>query len=125
MDKDRVKRQKTQRWIEKQVEFFKPLLGLDSQKISVAFREDTGYMEITLTYPYLEPTIRFNDKVVKDLLGGDLKADRVLHELCHVLTDPLYTKACGRWVSKDEVNDERERLTDTMTIIIRNLIEKL
>ena len=43
----------------------------------------------------------------------------MVHEFCHLLTDGLYTKATKRFASKDEIENERERLTDHITRAIK------
>lgn len=49
----------------------------------------------------------------------------LIHEYIHPLTDPLYCKARSRYVTHDELNDEREALTDHIANIIikANLIK--
>lgn len=110
-------------WIKKQIDYYVPMLMLQGQVISIekATRDDI-FMEITCTYPYLEPTIRWSDESFEKWKSGKLKSDRILHELCHILTDPLYVKAIQRYVGLDEIKDERERLTDKLSIILRNII---
>lgn len=110
------------KWIKAQISFYSPILNIVGQDIEVEFDESVNFMEISFTYPYLEPTIRFSEKSFGEWQMGKMKKDRILHELCHILTDPLYCKATYRYASKDEINDERERLTDTICIIIKNLI---
>ncbi len=108
-------------WIHEQVLFYGKPLNVSNQRIKVEFNDKTSFLEITCTYPYLEPTIRFSDSAFKEWAEGKMERDRILHELCHMITDPLYSKAVDRYVGKNEIEDERERLTDTMTVIIRNL----
>ena len=109
-------------WIHEQVLFYSKPLNVANQKIKVEFNEKTNFLEITCTYPYLEPTIRFSEKAFGEWSEGKMERDRILHELCHMITDPLYVKAIERYVGKNEIEDERERLTDTLTVIIRNLV---
>lgn len=111
-------------WIEKQVKMYSPILGIQLQKIEVEFRETTKYLEISCTYPYIDPTIWFGPKALEDWAKGKVPSDRILHEMCHVITDPLYCKATNRFASKDEIEDERERLTDQIAAIVRGLTEK-
>jgi len=35
-----------------------------------------------------------------------------------MITDPLYSKACDRYTGKNEIEDERELLTDKIANII-------
>ena len=109
-------------WAEKQVKYYSPYLGLNLQDIGVEYDDDVEYLSIGFSYPYLDPTIKFSDKALKAWKDGELKKDRILHELCHALTDPFYAKATNVFVSKNEIEDERERLTDTIAMIIRNLL---
>jgi len=114
------------KWIEEQIDFYKPFLGIELQNIKVEKDLiDTPYLTILVTYPYLDPTIRFGKTAIHDFQNGKLKKDRILHELCHILTDPLYCKSLQRIVSKEEIEDERERLTDTIAAIIRNLTKDM
>lgn len=83
-----------------------------------------SYAESWVTYPYLSINLHYS----QDMLDKWLKNKKdinivytVIHELIHTLTDPLYIKGNNRYISKDEINDERERLTDHMAnIIIKN-----
>jgi hypothetical protein len=121
-------RKKTQqdfiKWIKECVDYYAPILGIGLQQIKIQYGEKTTFLEITCTYPYLDPTIRFSNDAFQDWSKGEMKKDRVLHELCHIITDPLYSKAQDRYIGKNEVEDERERLTDTIAMIVRGLDEK-
>ena len=108
-------------WIKKQIKIYKPILGLDLQNVDVE-RGDCEFMDITCAYPYIDNTIKYSDKAIDAWRKGELLSDRILHELCHIITDPLYCKAIVRYVGKHEIEDERENLTDKISIIIRNLI---
>lgn len=109
-----------EKWIIDAVKHYKPMLGLDLQIIEVEKVPDISYLQIKCTYPYLDPTIGYSEHAFKDWAKGKVRRDRILHELCHALTDPIYCKAISRYVSKDEITDERERLTDTIAMIVRN-----
>lgn len=125
--KENYMKQKTKqdfiKWIEEQVEYYKPFLGIELQKIKIKEEKDLEYLAIACVYPYLEPYIKFGDKAFKAFQEGYFTKDKILHELLHIITDPLYKKALTRFVGEREIEDERERLTDTLTVIIRNLIE--
>jgi len=109
-------------WIEKIIKVYSPILGISLHRILIEADPKQAYLAITCTYPYLDPTIKYSEKAYKDWVKGKLTKDRILHELIHILTDPLYNKALSRFVGKDEIEDEREKLTDTLSAIIRNLI---
>ena len=110
-------------WIKKQIDYYKPYLDINLQNIQVKENSSIEYLQIECAYPYLEPIINFSEKAFVNWKEGKLSKDRILHELCHIITDPLYNKAIARYVSKDEIEDERERLTDTICIILNNLIK--
>lgn len=110
-------------WIKKQIDFYKPYLDINLQNIEVKKDDTSEYLCITCTYPYLEPTVYFVDKTFENWKKGKLPKERILHELCHILTDPLYVKAVTRYVSTKEIEDERERLTDKICIILHNIIK--
>lgn len=109
------------KWILAQVAHYSPTLGLSLHRIAVVKNTGDEYLCITCTYPYLDPTIKYSTRAYGDWKDGKLTKDRILHELCHVLTDPLYVKATERYTTKNEISDEREKLTDTIAAIIRNL----
>lgn len=79
------------------------------------------YFACKCCYPYLNATIYYNDEALNDFIQTkkDMKI-YIVHEFCHLITDPLYVKATNRYVSNNEIEDERERLTDTICNIILN-----
>jgi hypothetical protein len=111
------------KWINDLIILYKPILGLELQRIKVTKDKETKYLSIKFTYPYLDPTINFSNEAFEDWKEGKLEEDSILHELCHCLTDPLYSKAFERFTSHNEIEDERERLTDKIAVIVRNLLK--
>ncbi len=78
-------------------------------------------MECIFNYPYLNVTVLYSDKVLKKWKKKEDVVPYIVHEMCHPITDPLYSKAVERYVSKNEILDEREKLTDYIcNIIIKN-----
>lgn len=59
-----------------------------------------------------------NDVALQYFREGVDLTPYILHELCHLLTDPFYAKATNRYATHTEINDERELLTDIMCNII-------
>lgn len=115
---------KTKKYIEECVNFYKPFLDINLYNIDVVYKEDCkSTLEITCAYPYADNEIRFGDKTIDMYIKKELPKDRILHELLHIITDPLYNKALQRFTHQNEIEDERELLTDKLTLIIRNLIE--
>ena len=111
-------------WIRTSIDFYAPILGLQLHRVKIEKDAKESYLAITCNYPYLDPTIKFSDDAFKTWQKGGMKRDRILHELCHILTDPFYVKAIYRYTGKDEITDERERLTDTIAAIVRNFTDE-
>lgn len=112
------------KWIDKQVKYYQPILGLELHRVDIMRAKNDDYMFIACTHPYLDPTIWYSQKAFNDWKIGKLEKDRICHELCHIITDPLFCKATSRYVSVDEIKDEREKLTDIISAIIRKLLNK-
>jgi len=110
------------------IKYFTPILLIDSSIISIATPcgKETAWMELQYHYPYLNPTVRYNQKTFDLWATHPKKVDTFLiHELCHIITDPLYAKATSRYIAKEDMEDERERLTDHIcNIIIKNNLNK-
>jgi hypothetical protein len=104
------------------VKKYKKILGLDIYDLTIeeGVQDDGALAECVFRYPYLDNTIRIN--VLSYRKENKEKREKVIiHELCHVITDPLYSKANSRYVSKDEILDEREKLTDCIANIVYKL----
>lgn len=85
-------------------------------KYGVQDRDATA--ESNVSYPYKTIHIKYSDDMVKDFKEGIDVTATLIHEMCHPLTDPLYCKGINRYSSRNEINDERERLTDHIANII-------
>ncbi|MFA5299604.1 MAG: hypothetical protein WC389_15555 [Lutibacter sp.] len=101
------------------------ILGLNIFHFSIEKKEtpiekDTT-MQIVFSYPYMYAKIHYFDKTIINWLNGDNLISHVTHELCHMITDPLYGKAVSRFCSVQEIEDERERLTDYISNIVCKL----
>ena len=53
-------------WIRENVTHYSPLLGIELHHVKIEHNKDTNYLEITCSYPYLDPTIRFSDSAFDD-----------------------------------------------------------
>lgn len=121
---------------EKQAEFesyvygvikrFVPILLMDKHIWLLHFgvEDKDSLMECVYNYPYLNVTINYGEKVVQKWERGEDIIPFIVHEMCHPITDPLYSKATTRYVSRDEINDEREGLTDYICNIALRKAEK-
>lgn len=102
---------------------YQRLLLLDDHILNFEYKKEiskAAAMQHLWRYPYKETQIQYSSYAIdlwKEKKKDDLKAI-IIHELCHSLTDPLYGKATNRYVSEDEIADERERLTDHLANVI-------
>lgn len=79
--------------------------------------------EFQISYPYKSLHIRYSPDVLEMFEKKEFEELKgvLSHELSHALTDPLYCKATNRYVGKQEIEDERERLTDHIAnIVLKN-----
>lgn len=110
-----------------QEQWFKwsPILMLGNHTLSlkpIVDPSDDDYLSVCLRYPYLDQRIQYAPSAVKKFRENpnEFVCDLV-HEFCHFLTDPLYVKATQRCVSHNEIESERERLTDHIQRIVTQL----
>ena len=97
------------------------LLQVHTFELKNKLQNQESLMECVFNYPYLNVTINYGDKVFEKWKKGEDIVPYIVHEMCHPITDPLYAKATERYVTKFEVNDEREKLTDYIcNIVIKN-----
>lgn len=114
-----------ERWIEKTAKEYLSLVGLSLMDVEVLRDEgikDPDTMRISCRYPYCDYcVISYKKESFEDWKDGMLDKWVIVHEICHLLTDPLYCKALKRYIGETEIEDERERLTDTIMLIIKKL----
>ena len=110
-------------WANQQLRAIQKLLLLDSYRLEpIESHEDAKFLESKYRYPYKEIVIRYGLDVNKYWPNEkEYLYNALVHEMCHPITDPFYTKAITRHTTKDEVEDERERLTDYIANIILKL----
>ena len=110
-----------EKWLRKWIDFYTPHLFLEKYVIGIK-EDESHYLGMTCRYPYLDNDLLYGENAFKDWIKGNLKPDRILHELCHIITDPLYCKGLEVFKSKDEVESEREHLVDLLSNIIQKLV---
>jgi hypothetical protein len=102
----------------------KILLLDDFHPLSIEPSNKKNISECKFNYPYKSINIGYSDGVFEDFQKGKIEdvLGVLVHEMCHSITDPLYSKAVSRYVGKDEIEDERERLTDHIAnILLKNI----
>lgn len=100
---------------------YQPKLLLTHFHIDIEARKSANYLEVDNRVPYLDPAIGYNpERVLKDWNDGkkeELKRS-LIHELFHVLTDPLFNMGGDRYATKDHYNQMREHTVDHLANII-------
>lgn len=119
------KQKKFEKWAMEILTKYHNLLLLQDRLLHFKYNEKLQRSLAThdFNYPYKETRINYSKDLYENWERGeydDVKAV-LIHELCHSLTDPLYGKATNRYVTSDEINDEREALTDHISNIIVKL----
>ena len=99
------------------------LLNMHTFTLKYPTENKNATAECIFNYPYLNVTINYSDKLIEMFEEGKDIVPYIVHEMCHVITDPFYAKAESRYASKDEILDERELLTDYICNIV--IINKL
>jgi len=115
---------KFEEYVLKIVDKYKADLGLTASKIEIKNDDKQQYLALEYFYPYSTHTILYNSKIIKYFETGKNLEEQIVHELIHIITDPLYTKAVARYVGKEEIEDEREALTDKIAVIVYKLKNK-
>jgi len=115
-------RKSFEKYILKIIDEYTPVLLLQRHtfKVKRGVEDKRSLFECLFNYPYLNVTIKYSDSSFKKWEHGKDLVPYIVHEMCHPVTDPLYQKALYRYVSKNEVNDEREILTDHICNIALN-----
>jgi hypothetical protein len=103
------------------IDLYVPILMLQHFTFEIN-KDDGAYFTCKFCYPHFEAVISYSEQANKDFLAGKDISRYVVHELCHLITDPLYSKAFDRFVSKNEIEDERERLTDWIARMVMRLL---
>lgn len=114
---------KFEKYLYKLINKYSKILLLDKHTFELKnkLENDGSLMECVSNYPYLNVTINYGDKIVKKWNNKEDIIPYVVHEMCHPITDPLYAKSTDRYASKNEILDEREKLTDYIcNIVIKN-----
>lgn len=97
------------------------LLLRDFEPIEIEYKKMREQVaECECGYPYKSIMIRYSEELLEDYKQGKLAnvVSVLTHEMCHPLTDPLYVKAVQVFKTREEVEAERERLTDHIANIV-------
>lgn len=106
-------------FIKSTIEEWVPRLHLHHFTIYQEKDSSQKYLACRYNYPYLDGAVLWTDASYKDWADGtdDGHERKIVHELCHLITDPFYTRAGERYVTMAALEDERERLTDHIAVM--------
>lgn len=109
-------------WVKIMFEKYKSIIFIE--KYNLYFKKDNEiYLASKFHYPYLNLTIEYSDKALANWKKDPEDAEcEIIHEFLHGVTDPFYYICNNRYVTKDEVERERERLTDHIAKIVHKFI---
>ncbi len=113
------------KWLGKTWVKYSKILFIENVRPTFKYKKDLQpLMECQFRYPYLDNEIRYSDEISMLWKVNKKEAEAVLvHEMLHVVTDPFYAKANSRYTSKDELEDERERLVDHLANVVVRLVD--
>jgi hypothetical protein len=116
-----MKKQKQfEKWANEKLTEYQNILGLNNYYLyKIEFIEGNS-SKCIFRYPYKDILIQYCKDVYSNWEKGDLQipARILLHEMVHVITDELYSKSTDRYVSRNEIEDAREAVTDHIANII-------
>lgn len=116
-------KQAFEKWARPIIDEYQRKLLLTHHHISIVSKTDNieAVMELSFRVPYLDPELRYNpNEVERFWKRGDKNTLKhmLIHELCHIITDPLYGLGFERFANKQSLSDARETCTDHIAMII-------
>jgi len=109
------------KWVREMFKKYAPILFIEQYhlKVTPLPKDDDTFLSSTFNYPYLDIEINYSKKAVETWSEDKKDSERrLIHEFCHTITDPIYELSIERYVSKGQLNDAREHLTDHIAQII-------
>lgn len=92
--------------------------ALEEAKVDSIGKQTIAEIDIDITYESAKITVykhmldKWNNKEYEDI------ENIILHELCHLVTEPMYEAALDRYTSAAEIEHSREWLTERINKII-------
>lgn len=115
-----MRNKKFEEYVMKVIKKYQPILDLNNYtfKLNYPCQNDDAAMECVLIYPYMDAKFNYSDTVVKMWKNKENITGTIVHEMCHLITDPLYIKGESRYSSRAEILDEREKLTEIISKLV-------
>lgn len=93
-------------------------------KTPTVLRENTA-MSIDCYYPYLNAEITWTEKTYTDWLTNKITVKKyLLHEIIHLVIEPLTKAGRERWGTERNLNDMDELVTDHFSGVLYDLLNK-
>lgn len=106
------------KWVYQMYDKYKSVLFIEKYHLQVEKDKKDRYMASEFNYPYLDAKILYSEEALKDWKENKKDAERrLIHEFCHIITDPFYAIVCN-WPTKVQIENERERLNDHIAQIV-------
>lgn len=118
--KKKNKEQELKDFIQMMFDKYAPILFIDKYHLTsrLSTKEEGYYLASRFNYPYLDITIIYSGDAIENLQKDPMKLKRqIIHEFCHVITDPFYS-VCMGYSTKEQIENERERMVDHISQII-------
>ncbi len=119
------KRNTAHEFIQSVIDKYKPILQLTDTDFNIVKTDETEFAACKLVYPYKITEIQYSSRFERAYDKKEKKDSYfervIIHEMVHQLTDPLYVKSTRRFIVQEDIEDERELLTDKIASIIHKL----
>lgn len=115
-----MRNKKFEEYVMKVIKKYQPILDLNNYtfKLNYPCQNDDAAMESCFVYPYMDAVFNYSDIIIERWKKKEDIRGVIIHEMCHLITDPLYSKGENRWTSRNEILDEREKLTDFISKLV-------
>lgn len=115
-----------EQWVRTQLDKYQKVLLLHDHTIYLEYKDlrASDMFEVSVRYPYKDVNVYYGPTALKEFKEknhGELRVS-VIHELVHVIVDPLYFIGVERYTTQDQLNNERERAVDHIAKVIAGMV---
>jgi hypothetical protein len=109
-------------WLSDVIERYSKVLFLERHDIRVERKDGDNYLSFSFAHPYLDNKLYYSADAMQTWAKDRRRATRqIIHELCHAVTDPLYSAGTERYQTPREIERARENVTDHVARIVDEL----